>query len=331
MPAHKLDADMQAWMQDQAVAAAGYPPIRLEVPLDPHRVVNDALAMRMAGGGPVMEESADRWVFARGRRIQCRVHRPLQGTVPQGTVQGAGPAAPALVYFHGGGWVWASIDTHDRLMREYAAGGGVTVVGVDYALSPEAKFPQAIEECAAVVRWLAEHGSAWGIDGTRLLLGGDSAGGNLALATALLLRDQGGPAARGILASYPVCDSSLDTPSYRDYGSGLGLTTEKMAFYWSVYVPHAADRLHPLAAPLRADLAGLPPVRLQIAECDVLRGECEALDRKLRAAGVAVETDLYTGVVHGFVRCTDSVEKARAAMEATNDWLRRMAAPGQTG
>jgi acetyl esterase len=321
MPVHKLDPDMQAWMQDQATAAADYPPIRLEIPLDPHRLVNDALAMRMAGGGPEMAESGDRWVFARGRRIQCRVHRP----------PGVGAAAPALVYFHGGGWVWASIDTHDRLMREYAAGAGVTVVGVDYALSPEAKFPQAIEECAAVVRWLAAHGGDWGIDGTRLLLGGDSAGGNLALATALLLRDEGGPETRGILASYPVCDSRLDTPSYRDYGSGLGLTVEKMAFYWSVYVPHAADRLHPLAAPLRADLAGLPPVRLQIAECDVLRGECEELDRKLRAAGVDVETDLYTGMVHGFVRCTDSVEKARAAMTASTAWLRRMAAARQTG
>jgi acetyl esterase/lipase len=321
MAAHALDSDMQAWLDDQARAAAGYPPIRLEIPLDPHRVVNDALAMRMAGGGPAMAESADRWVFARGRRILCRVHRPL----------GVDPAAPAMVYFHGGGWVWASIDTHDRLMRDYAAGAGIVLVGVDYALSPEAKFPQAVEECAAVTTWLAAHGAEWGIDGTRLLLGGDSAGGNLALAAALALREQGGPPLRGILATYPVCDSALDTASYRDYATGLGLTPEKMAFYWSVYVPHAADRTHPLAAPLRADLAGLPPVRLQIAECDVLRSECEALEHKLRAAGVAVETSLYTGVVHGFVRCLDSVKKARDAMADTTTWLRRIAAAGETG
>ncbi len=320
MPPHLLDPDMQAWMDDQAQAAAGYPPIRLEVPLDPHRVVNDALAMRMAAGGPAMADSADRWVFARGRRILCRVHRPRTDR-----------KLPALVYFHGGGWVWASIDTHDRLMRDYASGAEVAVVGVDYALSPEAKFPQAVEECAAVTAWLADHGADWGIDGSRLLLGGDSAGGNLALATALMLRDRGGPRARGILATYPVCDSTLDTPSYRDYGTGLGLTPEKMGFYWSVYASHAADRTHPLAAPLRADLAGLPPVRLQIAACDVLRSECEALDRKLRAAGVAVETDLYTGVVHGFVRCTGSVQKARDAMEATTAWLRRTAGPGPAG
>ena len=321
MSPHPLDPDMQAWMEDQARAAADLPPIRLEIPLDPHRLTNDALALRMAGGGPEMAETADRWVFAHGRRILCRVHRP----------PGAGRTAPALIYFHGGGWVWASIDTHDRLMRDYAAGGGVVVVGVDYALSPEAKFPQAAEECAAVVRWLGAHGTEWGIDPTRLLIGGDSAGGNLALAAALLLRDTGGPGLRGILASYPVCDSRFDTPSYRDYGAGLGLTAEKMAFYWSVYVPHAADRLHPLAAPLRADLAGLPPVRLQIAACDVLRSECEALDRKLRAAGVAVETSVYSGVVHGFIRCTDSVRKARDAMADSNAWLARMAAPAGSG
>ncbi|MDE2006491.1 MAG: alpha/beta hydrolase [Rhodospirillales bacterium] len=309
---------MRAWMDDQARAAAALPPIRLEIPLDPHRATNDALALRMAGGGPEMARSEDRWVFARGRRILCRLHIPRNAPDP----------APALVYFHGGGWVWASIDTHDRLAREYAEGAGIAVVNVDYALSPEAKFPQAVEECAAVADWLGRHGAEWGIDPARLVLGGDSAGGNLALGAALLLRDAGGTALRGVLASYPVCDSRLDTASYRDYGAGLGLTTEKMAFYWSVYVPHAADRTHHLAAPLRADLAGLPPVRLQIAENDVLRAECEALDRKLRASLVPTETSLYTGTVHGFVRCTDTVAKAKAALADSCAWLRRVAAAG---
>ena len=159
----------------------------------------------------------------------------------------------------------------------------VAVVSVDYALSPEAKFPQALEECAAVVRFVSEHGADWGLDPARIFVGGDSAGGNLALATALLLRDTGGPALTGILANYPVSDSRLDTPSYREFGAGgYGLTTERMAFYWSVYVPHDIDRLHPLAAPLRADLTGLPPVMVLLAELDVLRSEGEALVAKLR-------------------------------------------------
>ena len=197
----------------------------------------------------------------RGRRIFCRVSRPVTDRV-----------LPTLVYFHGGGWVWANVDTHDRMTREYAAAGQVAVVSVDYALSPEAKFPQALLECAAVVRFVAEHGADWGLDPDAYVLGGDSAGGNLALATALLLRDTGGPALRGILANYPVSDARFDTPSYREFGAGgYGLSTERMAFYWSVYVPHDIDRLHPLAAPLRADLAGLPPVMVLLAEFDVLR------------------------------------------------------------
>jgi acetyl esterase len=307
-----IDPDMRALLEQQAAEAATYPPIRLEVPLDPHRAVNDTLSMRLALGGPDLAESGDRWVAARGRRIFCRVHRPRTDR-----------AVPALVYFHGGGWVWGSVDTHDRLAREYAAGAGLGVVNVDYALSPEARFPQAVEECAAVVRHVAERGADWGLDGTRILLGGDSAGGNLALATALLLRDTDGPALRGILATYPVCDSRLDTPSYQEFGTGFSLTREKMAFYWSVYVPHAADRLHPLAAPLRADLTGLPPVRVQLAELDVLRSEGQALAERLRAAAVPVEYQLFAGMPHGFVRATEFVQKSRDAMAAATEWMRR--------
>ncbi|HSU05797.1 MAG TPA: alpha/beta hydrolase [Acetobacteraceae bacterium] len=308
----KIDPDMRALLEQQAAEAAKYPPIRLEVPLEPHRVVNNILSMRLGVGGPDMADSADRWVDACGRRIFCRVHRP-----------GTDRLLPALVYFHGGGWVWGSVDTHDRLAREYAVGGGVGVVNVDYALSPEARFPQAAEECAAVVRHVVAHGAEWGLDGSRILIGGDSAGGNLALATALLLRDTGGPALRGILASYPVCDSRLDTRSYQEFGTGFSLTREKMAFYWSVYVPHAADRLHPLAAPLRAELAGLPPVRVQLAELDVLRSEGEALADRLRAAAVPVEYEVFAGMPHGFVRATGFVQKSRDAMAAATGWMRR--------
>ena len=313
MTDQRLDPDMRAFLAAQEIETAKYPPIRLEIPLDPHRAINDAIAMPLAKGGPAMAETRDRWVSARGRRIFCRLYRPHTDR-----------ELPALVYFHGGGWVWASVDTHDRLVREYAAGAEVAVVSVDYALSPEAKFPQAVEECAAVVRHLATHGNEWGLDPSRILLGGDSAGGNLSLATALLLRDDHGPALRGVLASYPVCDANQDTPSYRDFASGYGLTREKMAFYWSVYVPHAADRLHPLAAPLRADLKGLPPVLVHLAELDVLRSEGEALVARLRAAGVDVESETFPGVVHGFVRATAQVAKARDAMAKATGWMRRV-------
>ena len=157
------------------------------------------------------------------------------------------------------------------------------------------------------------------------MLGGDSAGGNLALGTALLLRDTGGPALRGVLANYPVSDSRFDTDSYNEFGAGgYGLNRERMAFYWDVYVTHEADRLNPLAAPLRADLRGLPPICVLLAELDVLRSEGEALVVKLREAGVDVETRTFSGVVHGFLRSTGIVTKARDAVAAAGVWMKRV-------
>ncbi len=311
----RWDPEMAAFTAAAESAAAKYPPIRLEVPLTPHRATNDALNLPYAKGGPAMAETADRWIAARGRRIFCRVYWPRTDR-----------PLPVMVYFHGGGWVWASVDTHDRLVREYCAAGGVAAVSVDYALSPEAKFPQALDECVAVVRWVAEHGADWRFDPRRLVLGGDSAGGNLALATALVLRDSGGPKPRGILTNYPVCDSRLDTPSYQEFSAGaFGLNRDRMAFYWSVYVPHEADRAHPYAAPLRGDLAGLPPTLVHLAELDVLRSEGEALVAKLRAADVAVRAEIFPGVVHGFMRAVATVAKARDAVAKAGVWLREVA------
>src|SRR5437764_1082149 len=227
------DPEMLASHEAFLAEAAELPPIALKAPFDPQRAINDALAMTLAAGGPDMAESSDRWVAGRGRRILCRLHRPVDE-----------PGLPVLVYFHGGGWVWSSIDTHDRLAREYAEAGRCAVVSVDYALSPEAKFPQALEECAAVVRWVAANGAQWGLDPKRIAVGGDSAGGNLALGTALLLRDQGGPALRGILALYPVCDADFTRESYQAFGAGqYFLSEEKMRFYWSAYARDEADRL----------------------------------------------------------------------------------------
>jgi acetyl esterase len=310
----RLDADMAGFLADGAAEAKKYPPIEMELPYEPHRLTVEMLGKGPATGGPVMAETTDRWVAARGRRILCRIYRPRTDQL-----------LPVMVHFHGGGWIQSSIDTHDRLAREYAAAGDVAVVSVDFALSPEARFPQALEECAAVVRYLSDNGSAWNVDGSRILLGGDSAGGNLALTTALLLRDSGGPAVRGIQASYPVCDARLDTPSYQSYGAGgYGLTLEQMSAVWRWYVPHEADRLHPLAAPLRADLTGLPAVLMVLAEMDVLRSEGEALIAKLLTAGVPVDTETFSGVCHGFLRGCGTVQKARDALMLIGAWLRKM-------
>ena len=309
------DPEMAAFAAAGEEEAKAYPPIRLEIPLEPHRRVNDALSLRSAAGGPSVAEVTEQWVAARGRKIYCRVYRPVTDRV-----------LPVLVWFHGGGWVWASVETHDRLCREYAAFAGVAVVSVDYALSPEAQFPQALEECAAVVRHNASNGAEWGLDGSRILVGCDSAGGNLSLAVALLLRDTGGPALRGIVAYYPVCDSRFDTPSYQAFGAGgYGLNRQRMEFYWSVYASHEGDRSHPLAAVGRASLHGLPPVLVHLAELDVLRSEGEALVAKLRASGVTVESETFSGLVHGFVRATGDVSRAREAMSKAVGFIKRVA------
>ncbi len=310
------DPEMQAFQEAYLAAAAGLPPIVLRRPFDPQRAVNDALALHLADTGPEMAETSERWVFGRGRRILCRVHKPSLE-----------PGLPVLVYLHGGGWVWSSIDTHDALARHYAASGQCAVVSVDYALSPEAVFPQALEECAAVVRWLGAHAAEWGLDPARMVVGGDSAGGNLALGTALMLRDaqgaSGGPQLAGVLALYPVCDARMDTESYRRFGpGGHFLTSEKMAFYWDSYAPDEATRLHPMASPGLADLRGLPPVFVQVAQLDVLRDEGVALADRLGEAGVDVVFEEVPGVIHGFLRASGHVARAREAIASGGAWLR---------
>ena len=301
----RWDPEMAAFTAEQEKAAAAYPPVKVELPLAPHRRVNDLLGMRTAVGGPEMAETTDRWVDATGRRIFCRVFRPVTDRV-----------LPTLVYFHGGGWVWANVDTHDRMTREYAAAGQVAVVSVDYALSPEAKFPQALLECAAVVRFVAEHGAEWGLDPGRAF-------SSAAIRPAATWRWRprcccATPAARrcsGILANYPVSDSRFDTPSYREFGAGgYGLSTERMAFYWNVYVPHEIDRLHPAGG-----AAARGPDRIAAGDGAAGGTGRAALRRrgaggKLREAGVPVETETFAGTVHGFLRATGSVQKARDAV-----------------
>ncbi|HEV7268023.1 MAG TPA: alpha/beta hydrolase [Falsiroseomonas sp.] len=313
-PDPRWDPEMLAFTEMMEARSAALPPIVLAPPLDEARRLNDGPQLSLAEGGPAMAESGDRWLPIRGRRLACRLHRPSHA-----------PGQPALVYIHGGGWVWGSIDTHDRLMREYAAGGGCAVIGPDYALSPEAPFPQALEECAAVVRWIARHGAEWGLDPSRIVIGGDSAGANLAISVVLLLRVTDPEISlRGILLNYGVFDDDLATPSYREFVDGYGLTLAKMAFYWTCYCPRPADRLNPLAAPLRADLRGLPPVLLHFAELDVLASENRAMAARLKEAGVEVESRLFPGTAHGFLRALAHVGAARDAASAGSAWLKRV-------
>jgi acetyl esterase len=220
--------------------------------------------------------------------------------------------------------VFASIETHDRICREYASGADVATVSVDYVLAPEARFPVAVFECAAVIRWLASNAATWGLDPTRIAIGGDSAGGNLALGTAMLLRDESEVTLRGILTGYPVTDCRFDTPSYTEFAEGFGLTRAAMQRYWELYLRDAADAANPYAAPLRGDPAGLPRTLIQLAELDVLRSDGERMAEKMRAAGVDVTSQTYAGTAHGFLRMVGPIAKAREAAAWASAWLREV-------
>ena len=313
----RMDPEMAAFTAYMAQQMAGYPPIVLpnpprSAPFDEPRRINDGPQVPLSEGGPVMAESRDLLLPIRGRRMQVRFHRPSND-----------PNLPVLIYMHGGGWVWGSIDTHDRLMRSYAAASGCAVLGPDYALSPEAIFPQAIEECHALLRHVATRGAELGLDPSRIILGGDSAGANLASGLALLNAEQAEPIPlAGLLLNYGVFDHRLDTASYEEFADGYGLTLAKMRFYWDAYCPDLVARASAFASPMRGNLALLPPTLLHIAELDVLCAENLAFAEKLRAAGVPRGTEIFRGTVHGFLRALGRVGAADRAVELAGAWLK---------
>ena len=216
--------------------------------------------------------------------------------------EGAGPV-PILLYFHGGGWVVGNLDSHDDLCRSLCKRAGVVVVSVDYRLAPETRFPGALQDASTVLRWLATNAASIGGDPGRIAVGGDSAGGNLAAALALRTRDRGGPSIAFQLLIYPVTVRDFDTPSYRRYAAGYGLTRDNMKWFWDQYLEKPGDADDSHAAPLNAeDLSGLPPAFVATAEFDVLRDEGEAYAAKLAKAGTPVRCARYLGMNHGFAR-----------------------------
>ena len=228
---------------------------------------------------------------------------------------GAGAHPPALVWFHGGGWVVGSVNSHDGLCRRLAAAAGCAVIAVEYRLAPEHPYPSAILDAWTAMRWVAHRGADIGIDPKRLAVGGDSAGGNLAAVVALRARDIDMPVRLQVLI-YPVLDSDLDTESYRANATGYGLTREAMAWYWEQYCPDPAQRAQPDASPLRAaSLAGAPPALVVTCELDPLRSEGEAYARRLQAEGVGVTHEHYPGMIHGFARMFAVIDAGHRVVE----------------
>ncbi|WP_103348123.1 alpha/beta hydrolase [Amycolatopsis sp. CA-128772] len=228
------------------------------------------------------------------------------GTVPVRIVRpvGATGVLPVILYVHGLGWVFGGPQTHDRLIRELAVGTGAAVVFPDYSLSPEAKYPTAIEQIYAVAEWIRTHGAEQSLDTSRVAVAGDSVGGNMAAVTTILAKQRDGISFAGQLLFYPVTDANFDTGSYRQFETGYFLAREGMQWFWDQYTTDPAQRAEITASPLRArleDLAGLPEALVIVGEADVLRDEGEAYAAKLRAAGVPVTAVRYQGIVHDFV------------------------------
>lgn len=241
---------------------------------------------------------------------------PVRVYVPKGVEN-----PPVVVYFHGGGWVIGNIETHDAPCREIAARSGCAVVSVDYRLSPETKYPGPLEDCIAATEWAAKNGPEHGFDGNRLVVAGDSAGGNLAAAVTLVAKERGSPSIAGQVLVYPAVDLTLGHPSITENGEGYFLTADAMRWFAGHYGGDAAG--DHLVSPLHAaDHSGLPPALVLTAEFDPLRDEGEAYAAKLTAAGVPTTLHRFDGQIHGFLGMYAMLDDGKTALDEIAEAVR---------
>jgi acetyl esterase len=310
-PATTLAAGSSLQSQTQrfinTLAAAGGPPLYTLTPQAARKVLDDLQS------GPVHKLPAD----IEERSIPGGPTGPVSVRIVR--PKGAAETLPAIVYIHGGGWILGDANTHDRLVRLIANGAHAAVVFVNYTLSPEARYPIALEQSYAVAKFVAEHGAELNVDPSRLAIAGDSVGGNMTAAVTLLAKERGGPQFRYQVLFYPVTDTNFETGSYNQFANGPWLTKPAMKWFWDAYAPNPADRAKPTASPLRAthdQLKGLPPALVITDENDVLRDEGEAYAHKLMQSGVDVTAVRELGTIHDFVML-NALADTPAAQSAT--------------
>ena len=287
--------------------ATAQPPFLYELTPDEARKVLDDVQAAPIDKLPVDE----RWVSVPCDfgDVRVRIVRP----------SGAEGALPVVLYMHGGGWVLGNAGTHDRLVRELAVGAGAALVFVEYDRSPEARYPVAIEQGYATARWIVREGAANGLDPERLAIAGESVGGCMTAAIALMAQERRDVRFVHQSMYYPVTDAAMDTDSYREFAEGYYLSAKAMAWFWDCYAPDPVERAEPFASPLQASgeqLDGLPPTLVIVDEADVLRDEGEAYASRLRRAGVEVTTVRYDGAIHDFMMLNplSDTRAARAAI-----------------
>ena len=291
-----MEIDPQTQELLAGMAAGGGPPLYEMSAADARGV--PAFVATLIGDGPAIANVRDITIPVRDAEISARVFEPTDDPIA------------TIVYFHGGGWVIGSVDDWDACCRALAVASGARLVSIEYRLAPEHLFPTAADDAYDATVWIADNLAA----GTKLVVAGDSAGGNLAAVTALRARDENGPAIAFQLLVYPVVDHDFTRDSYERYSEGnLIVNRREMEWFWDHYIPNVADRSHPHASPLRADdLSGLPPAHFIFAEHDPLLDEGQAYAAKLEAAGVPVTSTFFPGQIHAFFTLLNLLESAAA-------------------
>ncbi|MDC7675662.1 alpha/beta hydrolase fold domain-containing protein [Asticcacaulis machinosus] len=309
-----LDADIARFIAITSEAYRSHPPFETLSPTE-IRAVAEAVRKPWVKGGPVMARTEEHRVPTPYGAVRVRLHDPRPSPEPK----------PVLIYVHGGGWMLFSIDTHDRLMREYAARSGFMVIGVDYSHAPAARFPVALNEVLATIHWVHDHAHVLGVDADRIAIGGDSVGGNMSVAAALSLRDSGqGDLLKGLLLNYGAFDDVCAPEDIERYGGdGYMLTAEEMVVFWDNYLNSDDERQNPLVVPMRGDMTGLPPAFFAVAQCDVLRGQSLKLADKMHAAGGDAHTIVYPGASHSFLEAVSIAPLAAQALEDGAQWLKQ--------
>ena len=309
----ELDLEIRRFLEEMRAGWAEHPPFAA-MSFPEQRAVAEKVRARWTVGGPDMARTIERTFDPGSGPLRIRLYLPT----------GADNPVPVLVYLHGGGFTLFSIDTHDRLMREYAERGGFAVLGVDYPLSPEHKYPVALDRIEALMLWLRDHGRELGVDPERMAMGGDSAGANLSFATTLRLRERGEAGlVRAILSNYGFFTTEVsDEAETRFGGPGSIMDRAEAQQYYANYLNDPGEATDPFACPIHADLGGFPAVFLVIPERDLVAEHSTAMEARLRAAGVETHSKTYRGATHSFLEAMSISALAREAISDGANFVR---------
>ena len=302
--------DATPWVDPELLAAgqllqrSGYVvPDRTTAPLSEVRAAQDRVGAFLGQGSVPLKQERDLSLPGPHGQVPCRLYLPDDAERP-----------PLLVWAHGGGFMQGSLASWDAMLRELVRQSGAAALSVDYKLSPEHRFPKAFEEMVAVTRLAAREGAGFGIDPSRLAVGGDSAGGNLALAAAMAMRDEGLRAVRFMLLIYGVYSTDSESPSWQQFGQGAGLSQTQMRWIWETYLENPEQQRDWRAAPILGNLKGLPPAHLIVGSLDPLQDDSHRLAAALKEAGVAHSLKVYDGINHGFIRYGRLIGTSRRAL-----------------